>query len=61
MYFFEKINQNDKLIARLINGDLTADLADTKWEVMDSLSIVVTGLFPRSVLNWTSCGGLNSF
>lgn len=36
MYFFEKINQNDKLIARLINGDLTADLADTKWEVRES-------------------------
>lgn len=32
MYFFEKINRNGKLIARLIKGDITTDLADRKRE-----------------------------
>lgn len=35
MYFFEKINQNGKLIARLIKGDITTDLADTKREARE--------------------------
>ena len=35
MHFFEKINQNDKFIARLINGDITTDLADTTREVRE--------------------------